>query len=162
VVGTTEGRFAVARLAPDGRPVSQVATEFPDGVAGAQGVAVQPDGKAVVVGTAAPHNGDFAVARYNADGTLDDSFGGGPLIVVAPASRAVMPARLHDAAMGFSHSHEYYVALVTRAYRQLLKREPDAGGLGSWVAGLEAGRVTDESLEAGFVSSREYLDGHGG
>ncbi len=40
---------------------------------GARGVAVQPDGRIVVVGTGC--GGDFLVARYNADGSPDASFG---------------------------------------------------------------------------------------
>ena len=40
-------------------------------------VAVQPDGKVVVVGS---HNNDFAVTRFNANGTLDRTFGGGGFV----------------------------------------------------------------------------------
>ncbi len=44
-------------------------------------VAIQPDGKIVVVGEARPGNvnsrNDFAVARFNADGTVDTTFGTG-------------------------------------------------------------------------------------
>src|SRR5262249_16583242 len=47
----------------------------------ANAVAIQPDGKIVVVGTTYKQNDfsdeDFAVARYNADGTLDSTFGRG-------------------------------------------------------------------------------------
>ncbi len=46
-------------------------------------VAVQPDGKIVVAGfavDAAGINGDFALARYNANGTLDTSFGTNGLV----------------------------------------------------------------------------------
>ncbi len=48
----------------------------------AYGVAVQRDGKIVAVGfsdsgTAGVRNYDFAVIRYNTDGTLDSSFGTG-------------------------------------------------------------------------------------
>src|SRR5439155_8339942 len=40
-------------------------------------VALQDDGKIVVAGdTLAPGNNDFAVARYNANGSLDTSFNG--------------------------------------------------------------------------------------
>jgi len=43
-------------------------------------VAIQSDGKIVVAGysytTAAAGSADFAVVRYNADGTLDPSFSG--------------------------------------------------------------------------------------
>ena len=40
-------------------------------------VAVQPDGKLVVVGSL---NNDFAVTRFNANGTLDRTFGGGGFV----------------------------------------------------------------------------------
>jgi uncharacterized delta-60 repeat protein len=44
----------------------------------AQSVAVQGDGKIIAVGTSdANGNPDFALARYNADGSLDTSFGTG-------------------------------------------------------------------------------------
>ena len=41
--------------------------------AGASGVAIQADGKIVAVGAG---GGGFALARYNADGSLDTSFSG--------------------------------------------------------------------------------------
>jgi len=41
----------------------------------AYGIAIQSDGKIVVVGSEWTNNGDFAVARLNTDGTLDNSFG---------------------------------------------------------------------------------------
>jgi uncharacterized delta-60 repeat protein len=46
-------------------------------------LAIQGDGKIVVVGAIQPTGGgqDFAVARYNADGSLDTGFGGGDGIV---------------------------------------------------------------------------------
>lgn len=51
-------------------------------IAGAEkayAVVVQPDGKIVVAGGAAPNSSlwDFAIQRYNADGTLDPAFGDG-------------------------------------------------------------------------------------
>jgi uncharacterized delta-60 repeat protein len=56
----------------DGR----VTTDFGD-VDRADGVAVQADGKIVVAGSAGGRGGpDFAVARYNADGSLDPTFDG--------------------------------------------------------------------------------------
>ena len=43
---------------------------------------LQPDGKLVVAGEAGTVNGaDFALARYNADGTPDTSFGNGGRVV---------------------------------------------------------------------------------
>jgi uncharacterized delta-60 repeat protein len=57
----------------------QVMTDFRFSTDIANAVAVQPDGKIIVVGTTYTNNDyseeDFAVARYNADGTLDATFG---------------------------------------------------------------------------------------
>ncbi|MBP7449368.1 MAG: T9SS type A sorting domain-containing protein [Flavobacteriales bacterium] len=53
----------------------KVTTSFGAGDAVGYSVAIQPDGKIVVAGSA--YNGtnkDFALARYNTDGTLDNSF----------------------------------------------------------------------------------------
>ncbi|HUO74585.1 MAG TPA: Calx-beta domain-containing protein [Solirubrobacteraceae bacterium] len=48
----------------------------------ANAVAVQPDGKIVAAGLAetTPSNFDFALVRYNPDGTLDHSFGGDGIV----------------------------------------------------------------------------------
>ena len=56
----------------------KVVTNFGgDGNAEGRSVAVQTDGKIVVVGYATAGSTEkFALARYNADGTLDTSFGG--------------------------------------------------------------------------------------
>jgi uncharacterized delta-60 repeat protein len=48
----------------------------------ASDVALQPDGKIVAAGTAVIGNSErFALARYNADGTLDPSFGSGGTVI---------------------------------------------------------------------------------
>ena len=57
-------------------------TNFFDAGAKANGIVLQPDGKFVVAGTAVdtstrPVATDFALARYNSDGSLDSSFGSG-------------------------------------------------------------------------------------
>ena len=57
-----------------------VTTDFGGDFDWANGLALQPDGKIVVVGVEGDDSGegrDFAVARYNADGTLDTGFGSG-------------------------------------------------------------------------------------
>ncbi|MEV6050381.1 calcium-binding protein [Streptomyces sp. NPDC052107] len=70
--------FALARYNLDGSldttfgTGGKVTTNF-GGVDGARGVAVQTDGKIVVAGFS---NTDFAVARYNTDGSLDTTFNG--------------------------------------------------------------------------------------
>jgi uncharacterized delta-60 repeat protein len=62
---------------------------------------VQPDDKIVVVGrtdSGATTGNDFAVVRYNADGTLDDSFGSGGKVVTSfgPGSDAAHAVVLQD------------------------------------------------------------------
>jgi uncharacterized delta-60 repeat protein len=85
---TNNGDFAVARYDIggnlDGRFGSggKVTTDFSNGsIDEAHAVAIQPDQKIVVVGqTLSPGTGntvDFALVRYNADGSLDPSFGNG-------------------------------------------------------------------------------------
>jgi uncharacterized delta-60 repeat protein len=55
----------------------------------ASAVALQPDGKIVVAGqsSSGSNNSDFALARYNPDGSLDASFGSGGKITTAIGSR---------------------------------------------------------------------------
>jgi uncharacterized delta-60 repeat protein len=69
LAGDLDPSFAV-----DGAAVTDFA-----GTDVADDVAIQPDGHIVVVGTSIPGgigSGDFAVARYRPDGTLDTSLGG--------------------------------------------------------------------------------------
>jgi uncharacterized delta-60 repeat protein len=78
--GGAGGQFAVIRYNPDGTLDTtfsgdgKVATNFTRGDDWAAGVALQADGKIVVAGRAAGSNPMFALARYNADGTLDTTF----------------------------------------------------------------------------------------
>lgn len=75
--------FGVARLNPDGSfdntfgTNGRVTTDFgrPDG---ASAVAIQPDGKIVVGGSSDQR---YAIARYNANGSLDTGFGTGGKII---------------------------------------------------------------------------------
>jgi uncharacterized delta-60 repeat protein len=90
IVGSTGGDqafgFALTRYNTDGSldpsfgTAGKVITDFPSHRAQAQAVALQVDGKIVVAGTALGANADFAVARYNADGSLDSTFGSGGLV----------------------------------------------------------------------------------
>src|SRR5215217_7921948 len=85
--------FALARYRSDGSPDTSfgnggaLTTSFGGNFAAASAVMVQPDGKIVVAGTVdfnpdVPGSGlDFALARYNASGTLDGSFGKGGKVV---------------------------------------------------------------------------------
>ena len=78
-------RFAVARYNPDGSldagfgSGGTAMTDFgsPRGD-GPTALALQPDGKIVLAGSTTTNVGDiFALARYNADGSLDAGFGNG-------------------------------------------------------------------------------------
>lgn len=87
VVGSSSNHFAVVRYNPDGsldttfgmNQNGKVTTNFGGHADIAYCVAVQPDGKIVAGGEYDPQSqvGYFALARYNADGTLDASFGSG-------------------------------------------------------------------------------------
>jgi uncharacterized delta-60 repeat protein len=72
--------LAAGDLDPSVSVDGQAVTTF-DGfsAAAASAVVVQSDGKIVIAGSASAStsNRDFAVARYNPDGTLDRSFGAG-------------------------------------------------------------------------------------
>ncbi|HET6978798.1 MAG TPA: hypothetical protein VFI24_20870 [Pyrinomonadaceae bacterium] len=78
--------FALTRFNADGTTDFSFATggkqitSFFDAGAKANGIVIQPDGRFVVAGTASdsatrPVATDFALARYNSDGSLDSSFG---------------------------------------------------------------------------------------
>jgi uncharacterized delta-60 repeat protein len=90
--------FALARFNTDGSidfgfgTGGKQITDFFGAGAKANGVVLQPDGKFVVAGTASdsatrPVATDIAVARYNADGSLDSAFGtGGETAIPFPDS----------------------------------------------------------------------------
>jgi uncharacterized delta-60 repeat protein len=76
------------RALPSAAPIVPTVTPPPDWVVFQQITA--PDGKIIIVGSVTDatrsdgmYLSDFAVARYNADGTLDTSFGNGGLVVTA-------------------------------------------------------------------------------
>src|SRR5437764_1524404 len=86
---TFAGNFEVVRYNPNGSLDTSfgnggiVTTNFPEG-SYAFDVALQPDGKIIAAGTVfvdfipgEPSNTDFALARYNPDGTPDATFGNG-------------------------------------------------------------------------------------
>lgn len=83
IAGTAGVGFAVVRLDTDGSLDNTFAVDGRQTVdfaatgnfAFATGVALQADGKIVVVGTAYQTTNDFAVARLNSDGSLDNTFG---------------------------------------------------------------------------------------
>lgn len=87
IVGTTDNKFALARFNADGSLDTAfginglVTTSFGnDSSNSAWKVAIQADGKIVVAGVS---NGQIALARYKADGTLDPTFGSNGLATTA-------------------------------------------------------------------------------
>jgi uncharacterized delta-60 repeat protein len=106
-----EMNFALARYTTDGSLDTGFGTggraiaDFGPGRDRAFGIGMQPDGKLVAAGSYQPACGlcvstpDIAVARLNADGTLDSGFGtGGKTITVFTTSnaRAMLTAVLSD------------------------------------------------------------------
>ena len=82
--GTTDNEFALARYNPDGSPDSTfgtlglVMTPFSGKSAAARTLKIQNDGKIIVGGhvyTVGIDWDEFALARYNPDGSLDNTFG---------------------------------------------------------------------------------------
>ncbi|MEO6753703.1 MAG: FG-GAP-like repeat-containing protein [Chthoniobacteraceae bacterium] len=101
VVGTsnngTQNVFALARYNSDGSldnafgTGGKVTTAVGSRNDSAQSVAVQSDGKIVVAGysdrgTAGSPNDDFALVRYNANGSLDTGFGSGGKVITSIGS----------------------------------------------------------------------------
>ncbi len=86
LVGEAAGKFALARYDSGGAlddgfgTGGIVTTAISSGYDEARGVAVQPDGKIVVTGPAGVHRPDFALARYDSGGALDDTFGTGGIV----------------------------------------------------------------------------------
>jgi uncharacterized delta-60 repeat protein len=77
VAGSSDGDFALARYNSDGSidtsfsSDGKLVTDFAGSDDHGNSVTVQPDGKILVAGSS---DGDFALARYNSDGSLDTSF----------------------------------------------------------------------------------------
>ncbi len=108
LVGDRSSDFALVRYNSDGTLDTtfdgdgKVTTDF-GGNDIIFSMAVQSDGKIVVSGTS---NGDFALARYNTDGSLDTSFSGLP-----PMTRA-MPAGSEFQVNTYTNFHQNYPAIT--------------------------------------------------
>ena len=84
----TRDDFAVARYNPNGTPdtsfngTGKVTTAISVDGSDARAVLIQPDGKIVVAGASSSGpDSNYAVVRYNADGSLDTSFDGDGIAV---------------------------------------------------------------------------------
>jgi len=94
VFSTTAYDFAIIRLNTDGSLDSsfgnegKVFTDFGNNSSDtASAIVIQPDGKFIVVGDTRITFYDFAVARYNTDGSLDTSFGTGGKVTTRVTSQ---------------------------------------------------------------------------
>jgi uncharacterized delta-60 repeat protein len=88
VAGRDSNNFAVARFNSNGTLDTsfsgdgKVTTDFGDGMHKAFAIALQTDGKIVAAGQAnSPSDADFALARYNSDGSPDTGFGTNGMVV---------------------------------------------------------------------------------
>jgi uncharacterized delta-60 repeat protein len=86
--GVTGGGFVVARFNQNGTPDGtfgvggQVTTIINNSGNSAEAAAVQTDGKIVVVGqTSGLSPGEFALVRYNSDGSIDTTFGSNGIVI---------------------------------------------------------------------------------
>jgi uncharacterized delta-60 repeat protein len=94
----------------------KVTTDF-GGFDGAADVAIQPDGKIVAVGSAT--GGNFALARYNPDGSLDTSFDGdGKVTTDFGTSDQAFGVAIHPdgkiVAAGSAHGEDFVLARYNR------------------------------------------------
>lgn len=83
LAGSSNGDIALARYETNGSLDNSfgggdgiVLTDIATSTDSARGLSIQADGKIVAAGSS---NGDFALLRYNTDGSLDTSFSGGGL-----------------------------------------------------------------------------------
>jgi uncharacterized delta-60 repeat protein len=143
IVGDSDFRIAVARLKPNGTPDTTFSGDgkrtFSWGaLSRPHAVVVMPNGKLLIGGFSGPETGNIKVARLNANGALDSTFGAGGIatsdfggddfgmamarqangrILVAGLSRPTFPG---DPALG---------AVVTR-FRAIGELDPDFDGDG--------------------------------
>src|SRR5256885_15463207 len=151
--------FALARYATNGSLDTafgnggHITTDFFNGSDFGRAVALQSDGKIIVVGTASLANGNnnLALARYNADGTLDSSFGTG--------------GRVATAALG---SNSSAAAVMVLANGQIIVAgASNVGGAGSDFAvasfnstgGLDSGFGTGGIAIVNIAGSGDYATG---
>jgi uncharacterized delta-60 repeat protein len=141
-LGTGNSRFAVARYNSDGTLDStfggdgKVTTQFSlrnDPVAG---LTIQADGKIVVSGGVAfdGRKPNFALARYNSDGTLDTAFGGDGKVTT-----------------DFGHNHDYSLAVIVQADGRLVAGGFSVGSRSSGRGRLALARYNDDgTLDTAF------------
>jgi uncharacterized delta-60 repeat protein len=193
-VGTTNqggtADFAIMRFFPNGildvgfGTNGETFTDFSQSEE-ANAVAVQFDGRYVAAGStvnATANSSDFALARYNPNGSLDDTFGTGgkvitPFGVVSQAFQVLVQPNGKAVAAGgvggsfansggnFGFALARYIAdtplptanqcFVAKAYLDLLGRPVDGVGLAQWSNMLDQG-TTRTQVALSIESSSEF------
>jgi uncharacterized delta-60 repeat protein len=150
-VGSTDD-FAMVRLLPDGALDSafgggtgKVTTAFGTGHDLCRSVLVQPNGKILLGGNATIGSSfDFAAARYNEDGSLDSTFGGG----TGKATIAMSTGADHGYCMALQGDGKilvggYYNAFGTQGFNFALARFTSAGAVDTGFGGGTGKVLTD-------------------
>ena len=171
--GPGGGRFAFARYNPDGSPDTSFSgngrqmTNFAGLGEKANGVALQDDGKIVAVGFAGSGGsgqGDFALARYNPNGSLDPSFSGdGKQRTRFPfggeAFGVVLQANGKIVAVGGDGNGDFALARYRSriARHELLRRRQGDDGLRDLRSGERVALQGDGKIVAvGFANDRFF------
>ncbi len=146
-----------------------------NGTNAATSVLVQPDDKIVAVGNVVGAAGRtfFGLVRYDPNGTLDASFGSSPgqtLTLGNGANGAALRTDGRIVAVGGQIAGDFFLVqsytadppisdanqrFLTQVYLDLLQRQPDAGGLAGFLAGLNAG-VSRTQVVSTIENSQEY------
>ncbi len=99
------------------------------------------------------------------NGTANETLGAYVLrdgdALVLRTDQAVASRDIVAAAQAITHSAESYGYFVSQCYQHYLGRNPDPEGLVFWVTQMQQG-LTQQRLEASFLSSPEYWTSHGG
>ncbi|HET6879254.1 MAG TPA: DUF4214 domain-containing protein, partial [Pirellulales bacterium] len=178
--------FAMMRFLPDGSldgsfgTGGQVTTHF-GATDRVNAVVLQPDGRILAAGSG---NGNVALARYLADGTLDTSFGDqgkvgdfsgyanalalqsdGKVIVAGASTADFILARytlVNHTYFNGQPGDNTVATFVHNLYRETLGREPDQSGQAYWIglytqaASSGTAAAAQDKVVAGFLDSREY------
>ncbi len=114
----------------------KVSTDFGANLEPGNGVTIQADGKIIVAGftVVGPSNADFALARYNSDGSLDASFGTGGKVTT-----------------GFGSNSEVAIAVVMQPDGKIVVTGSTASGIAGTGADFATVRYNgDGSLDTSF------------